>query len=174
LSDTVASALSSWADRFRHSASSLGDQSATFGKDAARHGTAALSQISKEAEQRPLVAIAVALGVGVLIGMAMRNRSWHQCCRVFRPYGVLHSRVHCRERSAVEGKGLKNGSPRGELHEAPPLVPPTVLAADRYRTVLEEGALQLAPEPMQQAVTARLGRIAFELGCERLKERGAL
>ena len=62
----------------------------------------------------------------------------------------------------------------GELHEAPPLVPPTVLAADRYRTVLEEGALQLAPEPMQQAVTARLGRIAFELGCERLKKRGAL
>jgi ElaB/YqjD/DUF883 family membrane-anchored ribosome-binding protein len=76
LSDAVASALSSWADRFRHSASSLGDRSATFGKDAARHGTAALSQIfSKEAEQRPLVAIAVALGIGVLIGTAMRNRS---------------------------------------------------------------------------------------------------
>ena len=47
--------------------------------------------------------------------------------------------------------------------------PPTVLAADRYRTVLEEGALQLTPEPMQQAVKARLGRIAFELGCERLE-----
>jgi ElaB/YqjD/DUF883 family membrane-anchored ribosome-binding protein len=75
LSDAVASALSSWADRFRHSASSLGDRSATFGKDAARHGTAALSQISKEAEQRPLVAIAVALGIGALIGTAMRNRS---------------------------------------------------------------------------------------------------
>jgi len=64
LSEAVASALSSWADRFRHSASSLGDQSAAFGKDAARYGTAALSQISKETEQRPLIAIAVALGVG--------------------------------------------------------------------------------------------------------------
>jgi hypothetical protein len=50
----------------------------------------------------------------------------------------------------------------------------TIVDADRYRTVLEEGALQLAPEPMQQAVKARLGRIAFELGCERLKKRGAL
>jgi hypothetical protein len=41
-----------------------------LGKDAARYGTAALSQISKETEQRPLIAIAVALGIGVLIGMA--------------------------------------------------------------------------------------------------------
>jgi hypothetical protein len=75
LSDAVASALSSWADRFRQSASSLGDQSADFGKDAARYGTAALSQISKETEQRPLIAIAVALGVGILIGMATSGRT---------------------------------------------------------------------------------------------------
>jgi hypothetical protein len=50
LSGAVASALSSWPDRFRQGASSLGDQPATFGKDAARYGTAALSQISKETE----------------------------------------------------------------------------------------------------------------------------
>jgi ElaB/YqjD/DUF883 family membrane-anchored ribosome-binding protein len=74
LSEAVASALSSWADRFRQSASSLGDQSATFGKDAARYGTAALNQISKETEHRPLMALAVALGVGILIGMATRSR----------------------------------------------------------------------------------------------------
>jgi hypothetical protein len=36
-----------------------------FGKDAARYGTAALDRISTENEQRPLIAVAVALGVGV-------------------------------------------------------------------------------------------------------------
>lgn len=74
LSEAVASALSTWADRFRQSTNSLGDQSAAFGKDAARYGTA-LNQISKETEQRPLVAIAVALGIGILIGMATRGRT---------------------------------------------------------------------------------------------------
>ena len=74
LGETVASALSSWADRFRQGASSLADHSAAFGKDAARYGTAALNQISKETEQRPLMAVAVALGVGILIGIATRSR----------------------------------------------------------------------------------------------------
>ena len=75
LSEAVSSALSNWADRFRQGASSLGEQSAPFFKDATRYGTAALSQISKETEQRPLVAIAVALGIGILIGMATRGRA---------------------------------------------------------------------------------------------------
>jgi ElaB/YqjD/DUF883 family membrane-anchored ribosome-binding protein len=75
LTEAVASALCGWADRFRQGATSLGDQSAAFGKDAARYGTAALSQISKEAEQRPLMAIAVALGVGILIGIAANGRT---------------------------------------------------------------------------------------------------
>ena len=48
LSEAVASALSSWADRFRQGASSLGDQSTAFGKDAARYGNS--NQISKETE----------------------------------------------------------------------------------------------------------------------------
>ena len=74
LGEAIASALSSWADRFRQGASSVSDQSAIFGKDAARFGTAALSRISSETEQRPLIAVAVALGVGVLIGMAMHRR----------------------------------------------------------------------------------------------------
>jgi ElaB/YqjD/DUF883 family membrane-anchored ribosome-binding protein len=75
LSEAVGSALSSWVDRFRQGSNSLGEHSAAVGKDAARYGTAALGQIFKETEQRSLVAVAVALGIGILIGMAARGRS---------------------------------------------------------------------------------------------------
>ena len=68
-----------WADRFRQGASSFGDQSTAFGKDAARYGSAALTRVTEETEQRPLMAIAVALGVGILIGMAARGRSLESC-----------------------------------------------------------------------------------------------
>lgn len=74
LTEAIASALFGWADRFRQGASSLSDQSTAFGKDAARYGNAALTRVSEETEQRPLLAIAVALGVGILIGMAARGR----------------------------------------------------------------------------------------------------
>jgi ElaB/YqjD/DUF883 family membrane-anchored ribosome-binding protein len=75
LTEAIASALFGWADRFRHGASSFGDRSTALGKDAARYGSAALTRISEESERRPLLAIAVALGVGILIGMAARSRS---------------------------------------------------------------------------------------------------
>jgi ElaB/YqjD/DUF883 family membrane-anchored ribosome-binding protein len=75
LTEAIASALFGWADRFRQGASSFGDQSTAFGKDAARYGSAALTRVTEETEQRPLLAIAVALGVGILIGMAARGRT---------------------------------------------------------------------------------------------------
>ena len=75
LSDVIASALSNWADRFRQGASTVGDQSAALGKDAAMIGTRAIDRIEEESRQRPLVALAVALGVGILIGMAIRVSS---------------------------------------------------------------------------------------------------
>jgi ElaB/YqjD/DUF883 family membrane-anchored ribosome-binding protein len=75
LTEAIASALFGWADRFRQGASSFGDQSMAFGKDAARYGSAALTRVTEETEQRPLLAIAVALGVGILIGMAARGRT---------------------------------------------------------------------------------------------------
>ena len=74
LGDVIASALSSWAERFRQGASTVGDQSAAFGKDAARLGTMAIDRIGDESRQRPLVAVAVALGVGILIGWAVGSR----------------------------------------------------------------------------------------------------
>jgi len=75
LSDVIASALSTWADRFRRGAGTVGDQSAALGKDAARLGTMALDRIGDESRRRPLVAVAVALSAGLLIGMAVRTSS---------------------------------------------------------------------------------------------------
>jgi ElaB/YqjD/DUF883 family membrane-anchored ribosome-binding protein len=74
LTDAVASALFGWADRFRQGANAVGDQSTALRKDAARYGGAALARISDETEERPLIGLAVALGVGILIGMAARGR----------------------------------------------------------------------------------------------------
>jgi hypothetical protein len=60
LGDVIASALSTWTDRFRQGAGTVGDQSAALGKDAARLGTMAIDRIGDESRQRPLVAVAVA------------------------------------------------------------------------------------------------------------------
>ena len=73
LGDAIASALTDWADRFRQGASTVGDQSAALGRDAAKLGTVAVNRIADETGRRPLFALAVAVGVGILIGMAVRN-----------------------------------------------------------------------------------------------------
>jgi hypothetical protein len=52
---------------------SFGDQSAAIGKDAAKLGSSALKGLSHETERHPFFALAVAVGVGVLIGMVSRN-----------------------------------------------------------------------------------------------------
>jgi hypothetical protein len=73
LGDAIASALSGWADRFRQAAGTVGDQSAALGKDTAKLGAAAVNRIADETGRRPLFALAVAVGVGILIGMAARR-----------------------------------------------------------------------------------------------------
>jgi hypothetical protein len=55
LGEAVASALSSWADRFRQGTNSLGEQSAAFGKDAARYGTARAKSLRKLNSVRSLL-----------------------------------------------------------------------------------------------------------------------
>ena len=75
LADAAALVLSRWAPRFREGASAFGDRSTAVGRDAARYGTIALDRISEETGERPLVAVAIALGVEILIGMATRSRS---------------------------------------------------------------------------------------------------
>ena len=73
LGDAIASALSGWADRFSQGAGIVGDQSAALGKDTAKLGAVAVNRIADETGRRPLFALAVAVGVGILIGMAARS-----------------------------------------------------------------------------------------------------
>jgi ElaB/YqjD/DUF883 family membrane-anchored ribosome-binding protein len=66
--------LSSIADRFRNGADSMGDEAAKIGSGAAKLGQDALHRLSKEVAHRPLVTLAVAVGVGVLVGLASHRR----------------------------------------------------------------------------------------------------
>jgi ElaB/YqjD/DUF883 family membrane-anchored ribosome-binding protein len=47
-----------------------GEEAARFGNEAAKFGNDALHRMASEVEHRPLVILAVAVGVGILIGMA--------------------------------------------------------------------------------------------------------
>ena len=58
--------LSSIANRFRGGTHSMSDEAAKLGNDALR-------RLSNEVEHRPLVTLAVAVGVGVLVGLASRS-----------------------------------------------------------------------------------------------------
>jgi ElaB/YqjD/DUF883 family membrane-anchored ribosome-binding protein len=61
----IAPALSSIADRFRGGAHSMSDEAAKLGNNALR-------RLSNEVEHRPLITLAVAIGVGILVGLASR------------------------------------------------------------------------------------------------------
>ena len=65
--ESIASALTSIAERFRGGASVAGDEAAELGNEALR-------RIAREVERRPLVILAVAVGVGILVGLAGRRR----------------------------------------------------------------------------------------------------
>jgi ElaB/YqjD/DUF883 family membrane-anchored ribosome-binding protein len=72
--DAVASALSSVADRFRGDGKIMSDEAARLGNAAAKLGNDALRRLSKEVEHRPLVTLAVAVGVGFLVGLIGHRR----------------------------------------------------------------------------------------------------
>jgi ElaB/YqjD/DUF883 family membrane-anchored ribosome-binding protein len=69
--DSIASALTNIADRFR---GGVGDEAARIGNEAAKVGNDALRRLSREVEERPLITLAVAVGVGILVGLAARRR----------------------------------------------------------------------------------------------------
>lgn len=63
---TIAPVLSNIADRFRGDAHSMSDEAAKLSNDALR-------RLSNEVEHRPLVTLAVAVGVGIFVGLASRS-----------------------------------------------------------------------------------------------------
>ena len=67
IGDAIASALNDLADRVRGRARTVGSEVSQFGDDALRFGNEALRKLTREVEQRPLVTLAVAVGVGALI-----------------------------------------------------------------------------------------------------------
>ncbi len=62
VSDTVAQA----SERLRDGAAALGDEASRYGSDALR-------RVEEEVEQRPLMTLAIAAGIGFLAGMAGRR-----------------------------------------------------------------------------------------------------
>ncbi len=72
--ETIASALNGMAERLRGGANSMRDEAAKIGSEAAKLGNDALRRLSNEVEHRPLVTLAVAVGVGLLVGLASQRR----------------------------------------------------------------------------------------------------
>jgi len=74
IADVLASALTDVADRFRGRARSMGDEAARVGTEAVRWSNDALRRIADQVERRPFMLLAVAVGIGFLIGAAGRRR----------------------------------------------------------------------------------------------------
>jgi hypothetical protein len=77
ISEAIGPILSDLAGRFRRGQRVAVDEAASFGNEAvrfgARSGTDALDRIAGQARQRPLFTLAVAVGIGILIGAVSRR-----------------------------------------------------------------------------------------------------
>jgi hypothetical protein len=74
IGDAIASAVGEIVDRFRSGRRLAGDEAVRIGNQAVKiggkMGNDALHRIASEVEHRPLVTLGVAIGVGILIGIA--------------------------------------------------------------------------------------------------------
>ncbi len=75
IGDTISTILSGMFDRFRSGGATARDEAARYGNAAVKmgagYGSGALARVSAEVEERPLITLGVALGIGVLIGAAV-------------------------------------------------------------------------------------------------------
>jgi hypothetical protein len=73
--EMIAAGLSAMAEGVRGRASVVGDEAARMGGEITKLGNTALRRLSDEVAQRPLFTLAIAVGIGVLLGIARLPRS---------------------------------------------------------------------------------------------------
>ncbi len=77
IADAIGPILSDLIERFRRGQRAAAEGAASLGDEAVKIGTRvgsdALGRIADQARQRPLLTLAVAIGVGILIGAASRR-----------------------------------------------------------------------------------------------------
>jgi len=75
IGDAISTILSEMVDRFRKGGQAAGDQAGRLSNQAldlgAKYGSDALARVASQAEQRPLLTLGVAVGIGILIGAAL-------------------------------------------------------------------------------------------------------
>jgi ElaB/YqjD/DUF883 family membrane-anchored ribosome-binding protein len=73
--DAISTILNEMVERFRQGRQAAGDQAGRLSNQAlnlgAKYGSDALQRAASEVEERPLVTVAIALGIGILIGAAV-------------------------------------------------------------------------------------------------------
>jgi hypothetical protein len=67
IGEAIAQALGGIAERFRGNAASVGSEAANIGDQAVR-------RLAAEVENRPLITLALAVGIGVLVGLSLPRR----------------------------------------------------------------------------------------------------
>jgi len=70
IGDAISSAVTDIVERFSSGRRQAGDSATRFGNDAVKFGNDTLRRLSSEVEHRPLMILAVAVGIGLLIGAA--------------------------------------------------------------------------------------------------------
>jgi hypothetical protein len=73
--DTFLAALNDVAERFRGRARAVGDDAAHLSDEAWQFGNDAVRKLTREVEQRPLLTLAIAVGVGALAAGILTRRS---------------------------------------------------------------------------------------------------
>jgi ElaB/YqjD/DUF883 family membrane-anchored ribosome-binding protein len=75
IGDAISTILNEMVERFRQGRQAAGDQAGRLSDQAlnlgAKYGSDALQRAASEVEERPLVTVAIALGIGILIGAAV-------------------------------------------------------------------------------------------------------